>query len=37
MVHYFSDPAMLDHVPPGGHPERPERLEAIKAISSASG
>jgi acetoin utilization deacetylase AcuC-like enzyme len=25
----FTDAAMLDHRPPGGHPERPERLAAI--------
>ncbi len=31
MVHYFSEPAMLEHVPPGGHPERPERLTSIRA------
>ena len=29
MVTLFTDPRMADHVPPRGHPERPERLEAI--------
>ncbi|WP_406696544.1 histone deacetylase [Singulisphaera sp. Ch08] len=29
MVTLFTDPRMLDHVPPAGHPERPERLKAI--------
>ena len=29
MVHLFADRAMLDHVPPPRHPERPERLAAI--------
>lgn len=29
MVTLFTDPRMLDHVPPLGHPERPERLKAI--------
>jgi acetoin utilization deacetylase AcuC-like enzyme len=37
MVHYFSDPAMLDHTPPGGHPERPERLAAVHAQLERSG
>jgi acetoin utilization deacetylase AcuC-like enzyme len=29
MVHLFTDPRMIDHAPPPGHPERPERLRAI--------
>ncbi len=29
MVRLFTDPRMADHVPPRGHPERPERLLAI--------
>src|SRR4051812_13659036 len=29
MVHLFTDPRMLDHVPARAHPERPERLAAI--------
>jgi acetoin utilization deacetylase AcuC-like enzyme len=29
MVHLFTDPRMLEHVPPRPHPERPERLQAI--------
>lgn len=29
MVRFFSDPRMLDHRPPVGHPERPERLETV--------
>jgi acetoin utilization deacetylase AcuC-like enzyme len=29
MVMLFTDPRMLDHVTARGHPERPERLEAI--------
>ena len=29
MVRLFTDPRMADHVPPRGHPERPERLQAI--------
>ena len=29
MVTLFTDPRMLDHIPPRGHPERPERLQAI--------
>src|SRR4051794_13549752 len=29
MVTLFSDERMLDHAPPHGHPERPERLQAI--------
>jgi acetoin utilization deacetylase AcuC-like enzyme len=27
----FTHPACLDHIPPGGHPERPERLTAVLA------
>jgi acetoin utilization deacetylase AcuC-like enzyme len=37
MLHYFSDPAMLDHAPPGGHPERPERLAAVHALLERAG
>ena len=29
MVTIFTDPRMLDHVPPARHPERPERLQAV--------
>ena len=29
MVHLYTDRAMLEHVPPPRHPERPERLAAI--------
>ena len=29
MVTLFTDPRMADHVPPRGHPEKPERLQAI--------
>ncbi|MEO6810558.1 MAG: histone deacetylase [Isosphaeraceae bacterium] len=29
MVTLFHDPSMLDHVPARGHPERPERLQAV--------
>jgi acetoin utilization deacetylase AcuC-like enzyme len=29
MVTLYTDPRMLDHVPPARHPERPERLQAI--------
>ena len=29
MVHLFTDPRMLDHVPAPRHPERPERLAAV--------
>jgi acetoin utilization deacetylase AcuC-like enzyme len=29
MVTLFTDPRMIDHVPPARHPERPERLQAI--------
>ncbi len=29
MVALFKDMRMLDHVPPRGHPEKPERLQAI--------
>ena len=29
MVTLFTDPRMLDHVPPRGHPEKPERLQAV--------
>ncbi len=29
MVMLFTDPRMLDHVPGRGHPDRPERLEAV--------
>jgi acetoin utilization deacetylase AcuC-like enzyme len=29
MVTLFTDPRMLDHAPPSGHPERPERLRSI--------
>ena len=29
MLSIFTDQRMLDHVPPPGHPERPERLRAI--------
>jgi acetoin utilization deacetylase AcuC-like enzyme len=29
MVMLFTDPRMLDHVPPKGHPERPERLQTV--------
>ena len=29
LVRFFHDPRMLDHRPPGGHPERPERLDAV--------
>src|SRR5947209_927242 len=29
MVTLFTDPRMLDHVPPKGHPERPERLQTV--------
>ncbi|RUL89031.1 histone deacetylase family protein [Tautonia sociabilis] len=29
MVRFFSDPRMLDHAPPIGHPERPERLASV--------
>jgi acetoin utilization deacetylase AcuC-like enzyme len=29
MISIFTDARMLDHVPPSGHPERPERLQAI--------
>jgi acetoin utilization deacetylase AcuC-like enzyme len=29
MVTIFTDPRMLDHLPPARHPERPERLQAI--------
>jgi acetoin utilization deacetylase AcuC-like enzyme len=29
MVTLFTDPRMRDHVPPRGHPERPERLDAV--------
>ncbi|MEW4570501.1 histone deacetylase [Tautonia sp. JC769] len=29
MVRFFSDPRMLEHVPPVGHPEAPERLAIL--------
>jgi acetoin utilization deacetylase AcuC-like enzyme len=29
MVSLFTDPRMVDHVPARGHPERPERLQAV--------
>jgi acetoin utilization deacetylase AcuC-like enzyme len=29
MVTLFTDERMLDHSPPSGHPERPERLQAV--------
>jgi acetoin utilization deacetylase AcuC-like enzyme len=29
MVTLFTDPRMSAHIPPRGHPERPERLEAV--------
>jgi acetoin utilization deacetylase AcuC-like enzyme len=29
MATLFHDPSMLDHVPARGHPERPERLQAV--------
>jgi acetoin utilization deacetylase AcuC-like enzyme len=29
MVTLFTDSRMLDHVPPKGHPERPERLQTV--------
>src|SRR2546428_12843568 len=27
---YITHPACLDHVPPAGHPERPDRLRAVE-------
>ncbi|MEA2933816.1 MAG: hypothetical protein QOD74_462, partial [Variibacter sp.] len=27
---YITHPAGLDHIPPAGHPERPDRLRAIE-------
>ncbi len=30
MVRLFTDPRMLDHIPPARHPERPERLRAVQ-------
>jgi acetoin utilization deacetylase AcuC-like enzyme len=31
----FTHPACLDHTPPHGHPERPERLRAIEEVLAA--
>jgi acetoin utilization deacetylase AcuC-like enzyme len=37
MVTLFTDPRMAEHVPPRGHPERPERLQAILRHLSRTG
>lgn len=37
MVQLFTDPRMLDHVPPVRHPERPERLRSIVRQLERSG
>jgi acetoin utilization deacetylase AcuC-like enzyme len=31
---YITHPACLDHVPPAGHPERPDRLRAVERVLS---
>ena len=31
MTHLFYDPRMIEHRPPAGHPERPQRLEQVVA------
>lgn len=37
MVRLFTDPRMLDHVHPGPHPERPERLTTVTQVLHRSG
>ena len=37
MTWLFYDPAMREHVPPLGHPERPERIEAVMSLLERSG